>query len=182
MIVSFGIGIPTRFANAQVGLWVRSVATSAGLTHHQTLDSSGETLASDYHRTETLRVTVQNMQSGPAEFLVEWMFLAKDLATKRNFIYSRGVAPVALTSGSVTNFEVRSQPLGASETQQYEFDEDDNGNPIMYAIGNRVKLGAKPAGYVFLVKSLGKLIAVEASDRDLKAPYQKELNTNNQHP
>ena len=183
VIVVVGLGTLNERAAAQVArLRVESVATSAGLTHPQRVSDTSDTAESVYNRTETLRVTVTNLQPTPAEYLVEWQFLAQDLAAKKNFVYDRGTNHAALTGSAATTFTVQSKPLAESEIQKYALDEDDNGNPLVIPEGNRKKAGAKPAGYLFLVKIRGQIVAIEASDDELKKPYQAAVTANALHP
>jgi len=183
VVVTLGLLIITGSANAQaVRLQVLSVADNAGLEHHQSPINNGEVRESAFNRTVTFKVTVTNMQSEPTDCLVEWLFLAKDVAKRKNYIYDRGTNQVSLNCGASTTFDVQSKPLAESEIQKYDYDWDDNGNRIVYEDGNREKSGAKPVGYVFLLKRHGKLIAVETSDSELKEPYQKEVNANILHP
>lgn len=178
-VVALGLLTTAGTVTAQaMRLLVVPVANSAGLKHHQKLTDTGATTESAFNRTATLRVTVNNLQSAPADCLVEWQFLAKDLATRQNYVYDHGTNQVALNGGASTTFDVQSKPLGENDIQKFDYDEDDNGNPILIEDGNRKKSGAKPAGYVFLLKVRGKLIAVEVSDSELKEPYQKELTAN----
>jgi len=169
--------------NAQaVRLQVVAVADNAGLKHPQRLAETGDTAESAFNRTETFRVTVHNLQFAPADCLVEWQFLATDVTTRKNYVYDHGTNQVVVKGGASTTFAVQSKPLAENEIQRYDYDWDDNGNWVMYPVGNREKSGAKPAGYIFLLKTHGKLIAVEASDSDLKEPYQKEVTANLLHP
>ena len=183
MVVLLGMAAAGSSTQAQlVRLQIKSVATSAGLKHPQRLSVNGDMAESAYNRTETVRITVANLQSVPADYWVEWQFLAKDLATKKNYVYDHGTSQVLLTGGSLTNFDVQSKPVAESEVQRFESDEDDNGNTIVYPAGNREKSGAKPVGYIFSVKAQGQVVAVEASDRDLKERYQQELNAHLRAP
>jgi hypothetical protein len=157
-------------------LKIQSVASSSGVRDHRT--ASGEQAQRSFNRTETLKVTVTNMQTNPCDYQVEWQFLAKDVTTKSVYAYNTGTKSVPLKGGSFAAFDVQSAPL--PETQIMQYDYDDWGNLV--PVGQRTEVGAKPAGYVFVVKASGKVITVEASDRDLKEQYRKDLAANATKP
>ena len=161
-----------------VFLEIQSVANRAENKHTQSMEGFLQTEESVYNRTETYKITLRSMLSIPVDYVLEWKFLAKNVATKQLTVYDGGARKVILSGGSVTNFDVQCKPLTEGEKQYFYVGTDDNGNPVLIDTGHRTQAGAKPTGYVFLLKTQNKLVAVEASDPDLKESDQKAVNPN----
>lgn len=162
----------TSLLHAQSALLrVQPVASSSGVKDHRRQDYEGEQADRSYNRSETLKVTVTNMQTNPCDYQVDWRFLARDVTTKDIYVYNHDAKTVSLKPGEFTSFDVQSAPLTENQSTRFEYDADDN----LVLSEPRREAGAKPYGYVFLVKADGKLVTVEASDRDLKEEYQKKL-------
>ena len=170
------LALPYSVHAQSVYLRVQPVASSTGLKKHGQ-PADGEE-ARSFARTATLKVTVTNMQPKPGEFAVEWQFLAKGVADKNTRVYDAGTKTVPLKGAESTSFDVQSKPLQATDTRSYEYDDDGNLTPT----GARQQTGDKPVGYVVLVKANDILIAVEASDEELKKSYQDQINKNRLKP
>lgn len=122
----------------------------------------------DYRRSKTYKVTLSNLGAS-GTFTVQWHFLARDVNGDDShlLIYDEGQKAVALKRGAFTSFDVTSNPLESVDTQ-YRLD----GKETLEVV-KRKQAGQKPAGYVFVVKANEKILAVEASSRELKDNYFK---------
>ena len=118
-----------------------------------------------YRRTETYKVSLTNMGNSAVNFTVLWHFLARDLRTHDITMYDQGSKSVLLKGGAFTSFGVRSKPLEALITS-YHY----SGSGPREVVP-RKRVGDKPEGYIFVVKAGEKILAVEASDQQLKNNY-----------
>jgi hypothetical protein len=122
----------------------------------------------DYRRSKTYKVTLSNLGAS-GTFTVQWHFLAREANGDDShlLIYDEGEKAVPLKRGAFTSFDVTSQPLESADTM-YRLDGREK-----LDIVKRKQVGRKPAGYVFVVKANDKILAVEASSRELKDNYFK---------
>lgn len=115
-------------------------------------------------RWENIKITVWNMDRGEQNYVIEWLFFARDTRSKSTRVYDQGTKSVALAAGEQTSLAVASQPIveNVSRTSSLRG-------------ARRSTSGETPGGYVVLAKANARLLAVEGSDADLKRPYQDEL-------
>ena len=116
-------------------------------------------------QSSNLKVTVRNMYTAPYDYAVEWKFYAKILQTGNTRVYDSGTNSVSLKIGETKTIELESAEVSSRTT----------GYADEYS-ASRQTVGDKQAGYVVLVKADNRIIAVEASDTDLKHSYQDALN------
>jgi len=110
-------------------------------------------------REEAFNITVRNMTSESYDYVVEWMFLSSPArgggtATPFNVDEKK----LTLDKGASTTVEVHSPKLAST----HNFD----------SYGGSTFTGSKFAGYVVRVKYNDRILAVEASDVQLKRKYQ----------
>lgn len=178
-LISGVLLLASGMAQAQALLQVQPMASRSGSKNEHFSDDWREEATRSFHRTETLRITVTNMQTNPANYEVEWRFLARDVESKTIYVHDKGVRPVSLKAGEFKAFEFQSLPLPETQSTSSTYTYYD-GN--LWSSSQRSDSGGKPYGYVFLLKSNGKIIGVEASSRDLVEKFQPEVTANTLFP
>ncbi len=126
-------------------------------------------------RQETIEITVRNTHTEPCEYLIEWLFLASPAkGGGEPEPYHADEKTVTLPPNGTETFQVTSPKMESIQSYYHTF-ERQRKTGGGYEEKEKTRYlgmeGVKPAGYVVRVKAKQKLVAVEASDAQLKRRY-----------
>lgn len=147
---------------------------SSGNKQTQKTTTEGNHRTVHTFRQETVEIAVRNTFTAPLECVVEWMFLAAPAKGGAGEPFEADTKTVSLAVNGTSTIPVTSPQLEAR--QNYSVTMETYVTPG----GGRSKQekttyldteGVRPAGYVVRVKVNGKIIAVDASDSQLKGKY-----------
>jgi hypothetical protein len=121
-------------------------------------------------RQETIEISVRNTSLVAGDYLIEWLFLSTRAKGGDAEPCHANEIPVCLGANTSVTFQATSPKLEATQNYQHS-----PGGGLLFG-GEKVRFlgtdGVKPAGFVVRVKAGGRIIAVEASDAQLKRRYQ----------
>lgn len=120
----------------------------------------------------SVEVRARNFSAVPAEAHLEWFFIAKDLQSKKPYVWDHSRREVSLAAGSEQKETAESTELYQATTQKSE------SRPVQGLIGqtpryqqssSKQEWGAKPYGWIVRLWSGDRLLKVQASSNDLEA-------------
>lgn len=127
-------------------------------------------------RQETIEISIRNTYNDSFDYVVEWLFLASPAKGGGDpEPYHAEEKTITLAKDGNETFQVTSPKMESIQKYYHTFESHKN------ATGGREERektrylgmeGVKPAGYVVRVRANRKVIAIEASDAQLKRRYQ----------
>ena len=139
-----------------------------GSPMQDTRQSTDDACEKTIHRAKNIQIMLRNMDDKPCNFVVNWQFLAKSVEDGSTRVYDKGNKKISLKAGQSTEFKVASKEVQDVKTH--------------YADGSYSHTGDKTTGYLVLVRSGKKLVAVDASDALLKRKYQDQIDADRLKP
>lgn len=142
-------------ANAQEAqAFLRVKRQSSGKKTDKNWETSWGSFDRDYTRSVCISIFVKGMgKTAPAT--LEWYFIARDLNTGKAWIFDSDKSDITLDSAKPEQLEKTSRDIAAS-VQNYQ------------ALGVKDKAGSRIDGYIVRVMAKDKVVAVDASSRQLE--------------
>ena len=83
---------------------------------HGDLDAMGDTTKQNV-RKMAIAITAGTLMHSPLSAEVDWFFIAKDLATKKNYIFDGGTQQITIAAGGTQDLAEESKDLKSTVTQ-----------------------------------------------------------------
>lgn len=114
-------------------------------------------------RQMAITITAGTLMHSPLDATVEWFFVGKDLAKKKELIFDRGKRDISILAGGFQEFDAVSKEVKSSST-----------NESLYGMAEpSAKLsGLKPDGYIVRIVQAGAVLALRASTPFLETAAQ----------
>jgi hypothetical protein len=119
----------------------------------------------------TVEIRARNFAAAPADAQLEWYFIARDLQSKKPYVWDQGTRELKLAAGSEQKETVESAELYQTTTKTSE------NHPLPAYIGqtpryqassSKQEWGAKPYGWIVRMRAGGRVVLVRASSNDLE--------------
>jgi len=135
-------------------------------------NSSGQTFESmQTHESKSrVEVIVRNLSTVPAQPRVDWFFVAREIPSRREYVWDQGQKDVSLAPGSEEKEMLESKPLAQTTRRKTEFSRPQNfpGSQQIQPQSSTEQSGGRPSGWIVRMWDGEQLLRVQASSSDLE--------------
>ncbi len=118
-----------------------------------------------------VEVVVRNLSTVPAQARFDWFFVAREIPSRREFVWDQGQRDVSMTPGSEQKETLESKPLAETTRRKTEYTTQQNSlNPQqVQQQSSTEQSGGRPSGWIVRMWDGDHLLQVQASSSDLEA-------------
>lgn len=118
-----------------------------------------------------LEVRARNLSAAPVEARLEWFFVARNVETKKNYVWDQGQRNLSLPSGSERVEMVESAELARSMTKSTTMGTlvDAKGKSSTTFTTSSHESGSRPYGWIVRMWAGGRMVQVRTSSTEMEA-------------
>ena len=145
-----------------------SVKTDRGLASGATFQKLENTQT--HESKSRVEVVVRNLGAAPAQAHFDWFFIARDVQSRREYVWDQGQRDVPLNAGAQKKELLESKPVTETTRQKTEYTQPSGAGPQQaQQQSSKDQTGARPFGWIVRLVEGERVLQVQASSNDLES-------------
>jgi hypothetical protein len=166
--------LPEPAANTGMTFEAKSIANGGGVKTDRGV-ASGATFqkleSTQTHENKSqVEVVARNLSTAPAQAHFDWFFVARDVQSRREYVWDQGQRDVPLAPGIEHRELLESAPVVETNRQKTEYTKPTNSTGLqrMQQQSSMEESGGRPFGWIVRLWDGDHLVQVQASSNDLE--------------